>query len=439
MIEGIKPKDLIDFTETYLSTVRRFSALLPIERRNLLPDFWCNHYQILVTICLDGIAIDFRRRINRNRDSINVLRKKSLNNISQKLTGSQVLMPIDGKNGIVVKNLAIATESCMPFLKSGGTLWRIRDDFGLLRVTSGGDIFFENVGLFYLDGKGTPKQFTFKGMWIIANDLPSLFTPESAQKRGLQDFLGRLVTTGAIVGKKKERYTEFDMASELEAIEVKYLTLVNSEGVAEQELQNFLEEHGFIISPFYLEICPMTIAIRPQMQLPSIERKVDFVLVKELDLRNNKISSIAVEIKKPSDKLFAKNGELSEPLKVGLNQIEDIFEFISSHPKEAEKLLHVSQKSDLRAIVLIGRKKDLSIEDAKKLAKLNETNEFVKILLYAELHENIRIVSNMFGRKLRQPAVVVGQEGTNDEDFTGKTGDVIQKALDFLSKRIGSG
>ncbi len=439
MNTGIKDLDLLNFIRTYLSTIRRFSSLLPEERKNLLPEFWCYPYKILATICKDGIVIRFKRKISKKLDSIHINSKRSLNDINPKFTGSQVLIPLDGISGIVVEDLAIATESCMPFLESGGTLLKIPDHFGLFRVASGGDIMLNNVGLFYVDRRGVPKQFTFRGTWVIANDSPSLFTTESAQKRGLMDFLQRLVKTGPIMGKKKGRYTEFDIASEIETVEKEYLTLINSDGIDEAEIQKFLEQHKFILSPLYLDISSKTIDIKPQMELPEIPRKVDFILMQEPNLIECKVACTAIEIKKPSHKLFLKNGEMSRPLREGIGQINAILKFVDSNLTEAKKYLPISGKSDLKGIVLIGRKKELSAEDIKSREKFNETNDSIKIVLYDDLLGNIDCVSRVIGKKLRQPAVVVGQAGTEDEDFTGKTGKVIQEAIDFLSKRIEKG
>lgn len=437
MTVEIKESNIVQFIRTYLSTIRRYSSLLPEERKDLLPIFWFYPSIIRATICKDGIAIEFRRKLkSKKTDSIRVSQKNFLNKINPKFTGLKVLVPADGLKGVVVKDLAITTESCLPFLKPSGTLFKIPNHFGLFRVTSGGDVFFENVGLFYLDRKGTPRQYTFRGMWIIANDSSLFFSIKSAQKRGLQDFIQRLVKTGAILGEKKRRYTEFDFTSEIEQIEREYLTRVNSDNIDELEMQNFLEQHKFIISPLYLDISQQSIDIEPQKGIPSIKRKVDFVLMQEPNFTQYKINCTAIEIKKPVDRLFLKNGEMSQALSVGIDQIFTIFKFVDLNLTEAQKLLPIESKSDLKGIVLIGRKKELTIEDIKRKENFNRTNNRIKIVLFDDLLENIRFVSRVFGKKMQQPAVVVGQAGTEDEDFTGKTGEVIQKAIDFLSKRI---
>ena len=420
----------------HASVVRRYCSVLSISRRALFPDFWNYHYQILVIMCKDGVAIEFKRKIGKRKDSIAVMKRKTLDDVYPQLTGSNPRIPVKGLEGIIVENLAIATQGCMPFLKPGGTLLTIPDDSGFFKVTAGGDIKLQNVGFFNVDKKGVPKQFTFKCLWILANDAPILLNLESAQRRGLNDFLRQLLTVAPILGEKMIRYSEYDLLSEFKTIEREYITLLNSENVAEQEMQDFLEKHGFVLSPLYLDVCPKTITIKPQMQLKEIDRKVDFMLLKEPTLKNYGIKCSAIEIKKPSDKLFTKKGEPSDQLKVGLSQVNDIFGFIKSNPEEAKNRLDIKDATEIVGIVLIGRRKELSGEEAKSLVELNGKNASQKILLYDDLLENIRFVSSVLGKKFRQPVVVIGQKGDSTEDFTGKSSDVIQEAINYLSKRI---
>lgn len=432
----LNAEKLMDFIQTYLSIIRRYCSVLPASRRALFPDFWNSSYQILATMCGDGVAIEFKRRISKRKDSITVIRRNVINDVYPQLTGSNPRIPVKGLEGINVGNLAVATQSCMPFLEPGGTLLTIPDDGGFLKATEGGDIKLRNVGFFYVGRRGVPRQFTFKCLWIFANDAPILLNLEMAQRRALNDFLRQLLSVAPILGEKMKRYSEYDLLSEIKTIEREYVTLLSSENIAEQEMQDFLEIHGFVLSPLYLDLCPKTIIIKSQMQLEAIDRKVDFMLLKEPTLKNYGIKCSAIEIKKPSDKLFTKKGKPSDQLKVGLGQIDDIFKFIKSNPEEAKKHLDIKDASEMVGVVLIGRRKELSGDEAKLLIDLNDKDASRKILLYDDLLENISFVSNILGRKFRQPVVVVGQKGDSSEDFTGKSSDVIQEAVNYLSKRI---
>jgi len=70
---------------------------------------------------------------------------------------------------------------------------------------------------------------------------------------------------------------------------------------------------------------------------------------------------------------------------------------------------------------------------------LNRARTRTEVVTFDALLENIETVRGFYGLKGRQPVVVVGQEGTCDEDFTGKTGAAIQSAIDYLEKRMKGG
>ena len=435
----MKSEQLIDFIGTYLSVIRRYCSVLPLSRRSSLPDYWSSHYQILAHTCEDGIAIEFKRKIGKKIDSIVVLRRRTLADFYPHLTGANPRLPIDGLEGIAVTNLAISTKSCMPFLKTGGTLLEIPDEVAFLRVTAGGDVQLQKVSFFYVDEKDVPRQFAFKCLWILACDAPILSSPALAEKRALGDFLRQLLSGASILGERMRRYSEFDLTNEFKEVEREYTTLFNSENIAEQEMQYFFENHPFVLSPFYLDIFPKTITIKPQMELEAIDRKVDFVLLKEPNLNNYGIKCSAIELKKPNDKLFTNKGDPSDQLKLGLSQIRAIFEFVKSKPEDARKLLGIKDLSDLVCIVLIGRRKELKTEEAELLIEANRENPSQKILLYDDLLGNIAFTSEMLGKKVRQPVVVIGQKGDSSEDFTGKSSEVIQEASDYLGRRIKEG
>jgi len=326
----------------------------------------------------------------------------------------------------------------MPFLRPGGTLLKIPENASLLRVTAGGERL-QNIAFFYMDRRGASRQFTFKCLWIIAKDSPLLSDLEYTQKRALRDFLRQILSKAPILGEKMKRYSEFDLLKEIESIENRYINLINSENTTEQEMQKFFEIHSFVLSPFYLDICPKTITIKPQMELKNIGRKVDFILLKEPNIRDFRIKCSVIELKKPQDKLFTKGRKPSHQLKLGLLQVKSVLDFVKSSPKEARKLLGIEDISNIVGIVLIGCRKNLTKEEIEELIKLNSRSPSIKVLLYDDLLENIRFVSKILGKKIRQPVVIAGQKGNSEEDFTGKSSDVIQEALDYLSKRIQEG
>ena len=145
-----------------------------------------------------------------------------------------------------------------------------------------------------------------------------------------------------------------------------------------------------------------------------------------------------VEIKRPSHKLFVKKGKFSGSLRVGIRQVEEAFKIIKEKPQEAAKLgIHPSD--DISGMVLIGRHSDLKNGELTNLEEVNEKSAQIKIVPFDTLIENIETVKGFYGVKGRAPTVVVGQKGTIDEDITLRPGETLQKAIDYLTKRIERG
>jgi len=439
----IVSKSIVEFLRAYLSTIRKFETLLPSHRKGVLPEYVQSRFKIFVTICNDGIAVWFRRAIVKRKDTIKMSTRSSLRNVIPKLSADKNFLPLDGQTNILIKDLAIVTEGFFDSMyargyKMEGTVLKISDTFGILEVKSGADIKLENVLFGFLDKYGKPKQILLKVLWVIASDVPSLFSVAEGKERAQMEFFDRLVTSGPIKGEKMKRYSEADMAREIEDVKRDYISLVFRENAEEPELQQFLEKHPFILSPTYLDVCSGSLDVTPQVRLSRGKRIVDFLLLFEPDFEKARRLATVIEIKRPSHNLFVKKCKNSKPLRVGLQQVEEVFRIIKENPQEANKL-GLRHSDDISGMVLIGRRSDLNEEEISYLEQINEPRTLIKIDTFDALIENIETVKGFYGVKGRKPVVVVGQEGTSDEDFTGKTGETIQSAIDYLGKRIAHG
>lgn len=440
----IEGKSIVEFLRTYISTMRRFGSLLPNNRKEVLPDYVQFRSKIFVTICTDGIAIWFRRKIGKRRDTIKVSTKRFLRNLIPQLSEDKNMISVlNGAENFVIRNFAIVTQEFFDYMESRGykaerAVLRIPYAFGCLEVKSGADIKLENMLFGYLDRQGKPKQIVLKALWIIANDMPSLFSIAEGKERAQMEFFDRLVKSGPIKGEKMKRYTEANVAREIEDIKKDYVSLISRENAEEPELQQFLENHPFILSPTYLDVHTGSLEITPQARLSEGKRKADFLILFEPDFEKIRRLVTVVELKRPSHKLFVKKSEPSKPLKVGLQQVEMAFKIINENSEEAEKL-GINPSDNIRGMVLIGRYSDLEKKDISHLKELNKASTQIKIVTFDTLIKSIETVMKIYGAKGRVPAVVVGQKGTIDEDFTLKPGESLQEVIDYLEKRIESG
>jgi len=435
----IDGKSTTKFLKAYLSTLRRFATLLPDHRKDVLPEYIWRRFKISVVMCNDGIAIWFRKAIKKKKDSIKLLQRNSLGNVFPRLSAEKNIFPLKGQRGILVRDLAIVTQQFADSkYKVKGTVLKLSNDLGILSVESGSDLKLENILLGNVDRYGKPRQIVLRGFWVIANDDPSLFSAEEGKEKAQAEFLRRLISSGPIRGNRMKRYSEADLAREIDEVKSSYVSLVSRENAEESELQEFLEEHPFILSPTYLDVCSRSLDVIPQVRMASGKRIVDFLLLFEPDPKEARRLATVVEIKKPSHKLFVRKGECSKDLQEGLQQVEQVFTIVDSGTHEASKLgLRKSDK--ITGMVLIGRRADMEKKELSYLEKLNRARTRTEVVTFDALLENIETVRGFYGLKGRQPVVVVGQEGTCDEDFTGKTGAAIQSAIDYLEKRMKGG
>ncbi|MFQ6064129.1 MAG: Shedu anti-phage system protein SduA domain-containing protein [Candidatus Bathyarchaeia archaeon] len=440
MLQGEKPKkarkieinSIIQFLKAYISTFRRFGTLLPDRRKGALPEYIQFRFKISVIVCKDGIVIWFKRAIKKKRDSIKTSAIRSLSSVIPILSADTNIYPLSGQS-MVIRDLAIVTRKFRSFYTMPGTVLNIRDDFGILEVKSGSDVRFENVLLGYVDSRGKPRQIALKGFWVFAKDEPSLFSVDNGKKRAQRDFFRALLRDRPIKGEKMGRYQEADLAREIDDVKRSYASLVARENAEEPELQQFLERHPFILSSTYLDVMHVSLDITPQARLSKGKRKVDFLLLFEPDFEKVRRLVSIIEIKRPSHKLFTKKGKLSKHLREGLEQVEEAFRILEENPQAAMKW-RLRSSDVISGRVLIGRFSDLQEKELSYLEELAHRQERIKVMTFDSLLENLETVKGFYGVKGREPVVVVGQEGTADEDFTGTTEKTIQSAVDYLKK-----
>ncbi len=421
------------FIKSYLSTFKKLESLIPDRRKNILPHFIRFPHKIFGTILKDGAVIEFKREIGKKKPSVKLSRKaRTMKQMHPELFKKNNAFKIGGDN-LAIRELSIITEDFLKYFKAeGGTILKIPGDWGILELPQTGDIRLENLMFCYVEN-GKPKHMTYKRLWLFFGEDPSRFTVAKGKLRAVENFADYLLSSNVKQGIRTEGFAEFDLASEIEKVEHEYFELIFREKIEEQEVQRFLEKHPFILNPLYIDFFRHSIEVKPQKRFYE-RRRVDFLVIRYLNLVDYKSYCTIVEIKKPTDRPFTEQGKISEPLRDAMQQIRWCFEQVKNDPKKAKREFGVADIHDLRGIIVVGRQIELADKDVSLLKQFN-VNPYLKIKTFDEFLRNFQLVKAKFGMTLRQPLVVVGQTG-KDEDFTGTTGDVIQKAIDYLSERM---
>lgn len=124
-----------------------------------------------------------------------------------------------------------------------------------------------------------------------------------------------------------------------------------------REIHSFIRENSFILHPN-----PQDVWSETAIGLGT-EYRVDF-LICEADG-----SYILVEIENPRNRLFTRNGDFSAALNHAQRQIEDWQEWIENNLSTVEKKF--PGMSSPRGLLVIGRSKDLSEVEQRRLARRN--------------------------------------------------------------------
>jgi hypothetical protein len=157
-----------------------------------------------------------------------------------------------------------------------------------------------------------------------------------------------------------------------------FLTLLDSEGLKESNLQNFLIKNPILISPSYLRI-------HPQAKL-GIEYITDFIIEEPSP---DGSCSILVEIENSNHNLFLRNNDLSAPLRHALKQVSDWRQWLRKNSRYASESLGISNiDSDSRALVIIGRKKSLSSKNLEDISSISKDYHYkTQVLTYDDVYE----------------------------------------------------
>jgi hypothetical protein len=149
-----------------------------------------------------------------------------------------------------------------------------------------------------------------------------------------------------------------------------------------QDIQPFLKnpKHRVLLSPQCKEVWPQ--------KLLGNKHKVDFV-VREYD-----DSYTAIELKLPNVPLFTKDLNLRQQVKDGLQQLRNYCDYIDWNRDSVEREENLPGIIHPRGILVIGRRKDLSPEAAKKLASMNRDSVRFTIMTYDDLIDRANALIN---------------------------------------------
>jgi hypothetical protein len=152
----------------------------------------------------------------------------------------------------------------------------------------------------------------------------------------------------------------------------------------EDPVQDFLKKHPEILSPTHTRMWP---------KLPIGARSTDFVF------REPPKDYLLVEIEAPIRSLFRKDGQPHQELVHAINQVTDWLRYIEDNVSTVRGELGLHGISvQPRSLIVIGRSKDLTSDDRRKLTTLQNMVPKLQILTYDDLLATARAsAENLLG------------------------------------------
>lgn len=172
-----------------------------------------------------------------------------------------------------------------------------------------------------------------------------------------QDLIDALksISLGACSPEELLQQLRFEEYAELIS---EYEILISKENVTEDELQKFFEQNPIFIDPSVKKLFP-------EKSLGG-ERFPDFVAV----LHDS--NYLAVEIEKPTDKLYTRGGDPTKEFAHAEQQVRDYLQWIREDKEYLRKRGFEDLTSEnLRGLLIMGSSKDLSSEEKRKLETHN--------------------------------------------------------------------
>jgi hypothetical protein len=224
------------------------------------------------------------------------------------------------------------------------------------------------------------------GVWNALVDLlPPLMDNDARQAMVsaiTRDQPGRLVVSSAIASRILERMEDARTAAE------QYSQLLSVSSTTETDLQQFIQDHPWMIGLDY-------VAVRPRFAIPR--GQLDFILERYDGFHD------VLELKSPQDPIIMSSevGRASSPpspsryalsaaLAGALAQVHAYRETLTTHDRTLEEAYGLPRSRNPRMVIVIGRTSSLTDSGKRVLEQLNLSLSRVEIMPYDIVGERAR-------------------------------------------------
>ncbi len=163
-----------------------------------------------------------------------------------------------------------------------------------------------------------------------------------------------------------------------------FKALLDSNPEREQDLQAFLQNHPVLLCPTHTRMWP---------KLAFGSRVTDFVF------RDATQDYLLVELERSTLPLFKKNGHTTAELNHAKGQIGEWKRYLEDNLGTVQRELGLDGISvNPNSVVVIGRSKELTVENKRALVSMANEHPKLKIMTYDDVYENAKaVIENLFG------------------------------------------
>ena len=354
------------FIITYLNYIRHSASQIPCIDRGIFPSYWFNPYQIIIhKNDLEDLAIVLKRKVAGKADKLSVrnsngrIEESVLPNLNYEI--QPMLRIEDDHHHITISGFA-----------SGGTF--DVNNHPLLTIGTGAEAKFLDIRV---EAAVEKYPMEFEWLWFLTFPNEKYLTRQRAEEHAEHDFWGRF---SSVLAKNIDSISSLNLGGYTAKVFRQYLKKVHSElcrlvtrnDLAEQQLQNFLDEHYFLLSEDK-PIFKKSRTIGGYATDFTIERSDGSVLLIELQLNSDPIMS---------------NDEPSRGLSEAIGQLKEWFRWIEDF--DGSSLYKYS------GLIIIGRESDYAKHKKPVDEILFNLNLPVRLKTYDSLASTIEKIEEAF-------------------------------------------
>jgi hypothetical protein len=163
----------------------------------------------------------------------------------------------------------------------------------------------------------------------------------------------------------------------LAAVAMVLSEMLSKEAIDEKEIHEFLAQYPIIVDPHGS-------SMKSELKLGG-QYRVDLAIQYTLDEKK----LLLIELEHPRASIFTAKGRPRSHVTHAIQQVEDWLQWWREHPKDVPK--GFDSTIPVQGLVVIGRNKNLTERDKRRLLHLNSTRD-VKLITYDELLEKLEIL-----------------------------------------------